>query len=136
MKAKKCVCAVCGKQISDVEYIRYGGVCNLCWHKEDMKRKSAIKNARKSEFLVTFQIKQNEIGKTLGFKTVHFAITCDTKEQSLEAISDVQSICDVKYVYINKCGKLKHNNVAILSYGMDYYKCICNLLTKDMYKLN
>lgn len=23
----------CGKRISDVEYIRYGGVCKECWHK-------------------------------------------------------------------------------------------------------
>ena len=25
----KCTC--CGKNISDVEYIRYGGVCKICW---------------------------------------------------------------------------------------------------------
>ena len=28
----------CGKRISDVEYIRYGGVCNECWHKYNIKR--------------------------------------------------------------------------------------------------
>lgn len=29
-------CSRCGKSISDVEYIRYGGVCQECWHKEQM----------------------------------------------------------------------------------------------------
>ena len=24
-------CAVCGKNISDLEYIRYGGICKICW---------------------------------------------------------------------------------------------------------
>lgn len=27
----KAKCACCGKEISDVEYIRYGGVCKICW---------------------------------------------------------------------------------------------------------
>ena len=24
-------CACCGKNISDLEYIRYGGICQICW---------------------------------------------------------------------------------------------------------
>lgn len=28
----------CGKRIRDVEYIRYGGVCKVCWHKNNIKR--------------------------------------------------------------------------------------------------
>lgn len=32
----------CGKRISDVEYIRYGGVCRECWHKNNNKRKINI----------------------------------------------------------------------------------------------
>lgn len=33
----KCLC--CGKAIGDVEYIRYGGYCQICWHKNDRERK-------------------------------------------------------------------------------------------------
>ena len=29
----------CGKRISDVEYIRYGGVCKECWHKYNKRSK-------------------------------------------------------------------------------------------------
>ena len=31
-------CPQCGKEISNVEYIRYGGVCSTCWHKNDMAK--------------------------------------------------------------------------------------------------
>lgn len=31
-------CPECGTVISNVEYIRYGGVCCDCWHKHNMKR--------------------------------------------------------------------------------------------------
>ena len=37
MKTNKCInaesakCACCGKNISDLEYIRYGGICKICW---------------------------------------------------------------------------------------------------------
>ena len=32
-------CAICGKPIGNVEYIRYGGICQDCWHKETINRK-------------------------------------------------------------------------------------------------
>lgn len=31
-------CPQCGKEISNVEYIRYGGVCCGCWHKNDNQK--------------------------------------------------------------------------------------------------
>jgi len=35
----KTKCPHCGKEISNVEYMRYGGVCRDCWHKnENMKQ--------------------------------------------------------------------------------------------------
>ena len=30
-KNKKCTCLQCSKPISDVEYIRYGGICMNCF---------------------------------------------------------------------------------------------------------
>lgn len=29
---KSSKCSRCGKSISDLEYIRYGGLCQNCWH--------------------------------------------------------------------------------------------------------
>lgn len=36
-------CPQCGKVISNVEYIRYGGVCQNCWNINDKK----VKNLKK-----------------------------------------------------------------------------------------
>lgn len=32
-------CLYCGKEIADVEYIRYGGICISCWHVNNNKKK-------------------------------------------------------------------------------------------------
>ena len=40
-------CPQCGKNIDDVEYIRYGGVCKVCWHTNDRKRKEKTRNIKK-----------------------------------------------------------------------------------------
>ena len=41
-ESAKCTC--CGKNISDVEYIRYGGVCKICWR---IKRLGFVKSQLK-----------------------------------------------------------------------------------------
>ena len=130
---KLSVCMDCGKHITDLEYIRYGGVCMACWQKNVAKRKAEKKRANKANFCVTFQVKPNNIGKTLGFGTRFFAITCDTKEQALEAANDVNSIDGVKYVYINSCSRTRHNNICIFDYGMTYDRCIDTVLCSDYY---
>ena len=36
-------CPQCGKEISNVEYIRYGGVCCGCWHKNDIQKTKKLR---------------------------------------------------------------------------------------------
>lgn len=36
-------CIDCGKEIHDVEYIRYGGMCMVCWDINDKKRKGGVR---------------------------------------------------------------------------------------------
>ena len=36
-------CPQCGKEISNVEYIRYGGVCCDCWHKNDNQKTKKLR---------------------------------------------------------------------------------------------
>ena len=36
-------CPQCGKVISNVEYIRYGGTCGGCWHKNNLKKSQNLK---------------------------------------------------------------------------------------------
>ena len=39
MLEKNSKCSCCGKVITDVEYIRYGGLCSECWYKQDQEQK-------------------------------------------------------------------------------------------------
>ena len=133
---KLSVCMDCGKHITDLEYIRYGGVCSSCWHKNIAKRKAERRKANKSNFCVTFQVKPNRIGRSLGFGNKFFAITCDTREQALEAASDVNNIDGVKYVYINSCSRTKHKNLVVFDYGMTYDRCIGTVLHTDYFEYN
>ena len=36
-------CPQCGKTIKNVEYIRYGGTCSTCWHKNNLEKSQNLK---------------------------------------------------------------------------------------------
>lgn len=69
---------------------------------------------------VTFQIKPTEYCISLGYKTKYYAIKCGSMNDAREAASDVNSIDGVSHIYINKCGRLKHEDTKIILFG-NYY---------------
>jgi recombinational DNA repair protein (RecF pathway) len=63
MIEKNSKCACCGKAISDVEYIRYAGLCSECWYKEDQERK------KKERAMHEFSHRGNKITESYNIHT-------------------------------------------------------------------
>ncbi len=66
MLEKNSKCACCGKSITDVEYIRYGGICSECWFKEDQERK------KKEREMHEFEHRGNKITKSYNKDTKEY----------------------------------------------------------------
>ena len=66
MLEKNSKCACCGKAISDVEYIRYGGICSECWYKEDQERK------KKERAIHEFEHRGNKITEEYNKRTKEY----------------------------------------------------------------
>ena len=66
MLEKNSKCPICGKAISDVEYIRYGGICSECWFKEDQEQK------KKEREMHEFEHRGNKITENYNKNTKEY----------------------------------------------------------------
>lgn len=71
---------------------------------------------------VTFQIKEPPYLFAPTIVTKHYAIKCGNMNDAKEAAADIYSFDGVSYVYINKCGRLRHKDTKVILFGSNYGK--------------
>jgi hypothetical protein len=72
---------------------------------------------------VTFQIR---FPKTIAKPTKYFAISCCNEKVAHDVASNIYSLDGISHIYINKCGRFKHDTKVISADLTNYEKEIYN----------
>ena len=83
-----------------------------------MIKKNKLDMERKPIY-VTFSIRPTDYVRSMGYENKYYAVKCDTMDNAMEAMSDINSIDGISYLRINKCGRIRKDAKVIL-YGSNY----------------